>query len=237
MVEYVQALYVALLVGICGTAVVGLTRRNLPAVVNAAASLLAALLPVALEVAARTWAGTAVAVPPALSTWVAAAGFLHCVGMLGWYDSVQWWDHLTHTLSAALVAALLYAGLLTLDEHAAAFRLSAAALGALTVAFTLAVGVFWEFVELAAREVGERHDVPPVLEHYGLRDTLLDLAFDAVGALLVVALDARVFVAITDRAPDLVESLLVATAVIVFVGTIGIGVLLGALPGTGRERT
>jgi len=67
-------------------------------------------------------------------------------------------------------------------------------LAVLTVVLTLAAGVFWELIELIARDVGRRYDVEPVLVHYGRRDTTLDLVFDVVGALLVVGFDVRVFV-------------------------------------------
>ncbi|MFD1568126.1 hypothetical protein ACFSAU_11535, partial [Halolamina litorea] len=121
--------------------------------------------------------------------WVAVAGFLHSLGMLGRYESVWWWDHLTHTLSAALLAALLYASLLVVAPGVAVVG---------TVVVTLTLGVVWEIGELLAREVASRYDIEPVLVHYGRRDTALDLVFDAVGTVLVVALDLRLFVPIVE---------------------------------------
>lgn len=236
MTTLATVLFLAFLAGICGTLLVGLRVRNVPAVVNAAGSLAVALLAAGVEIAVGTVPGNGFAVASALSTWIAAAGFLHSVGMLGWYDSTWWWDHLTHTLSAAFVAALVYAGLHTLASHDPSFQLSTAAIAGLTVLFTAAVGVFWEFLELVVREIGERHDVEPVLEHYGLRDTVLDLVFDVVGAAVVVALDLRVFVPVTDGVPQLVESLLLGTTVVVLAGTVGMGLLLGVGRETGSDH-
>jgi hypothetical protein len=212
----------ALQLGILGALVEGARRRDVAATVNAAVALAVAFLPV-VAFRGATDSGTL------LFLWVAAAGLLHCLGMLGLYDSVWWWDHLTHTISAALVAAVLYAAVLVTGPHSAvAGRLSLSA-GSVAVPSTVAVGVFWELVELAAREVGERFDVEPVLVHYGLRDTLLDLAFNAVGALAVVLFDLRPFVSVLERNPAVVDAALLWSTVVVCVGSLllAVGVKLG----------
>jgi hypothetical protein len=82
------------------------------------------------------------------------------------------------------------------------------------------VGVFWELLELAARDVGERFDVEPVLVHYGWRDTVFDLGFDAVGAVVVVAVDLRLFVSILARIPTIVDAILLWSTVVVCVGSL-----------------
>ena len=170
------------------TLVVGVRRRNVAAAVNALVAFAVAVLPLVLGVTAG------LAVAPTLSLWLAAAGLLHAVGMLGPYDSVTWWDAVTHFISASFVAALIYAGVLVAVAEAAAA----------TLLLTLSVGLWWELLELVARELGEQFDVEPVLVHYGWRDTLVDLFVDVLGAVVVVAVDLRVFV-------PLVESVLVPT--------------------------
>jgi len=172
------------------TLVVGVRRRNVAAAVNALVAFAVAVLPFVLGVTAG------LAVAPTLSLWLAAAGLLHAVGMLGPYDSVPWWDAVTHFVSASFVAALIYAGVLVADAVAEA--------AAATLLLTLAVGLWWELLELVARELGEQFDVEPVLVHYGWRDTLVDLLVDVLGAVVVVAVDLRVFVPV-------VESVLVPT--------------------------
>jgi hypothetical protein len=179
---------VALQIGILVTLLEAGRRRNVAAAINAFVALSVALLPRALDHA------TAVAVGPTLPLWIAAAGLLHAVGMLGPYDDIWWWDHVTHFVSAALVAALVHAAVVAGSADTAPFGAVAAA----TVLFTLAAGVLWELGELIARELGERFDIDPVLVHYGWDDTALDLGFDLVGAAAVVALDLRVFVPLAE---------------------------------------
>ncbi|WP_435118430.1 hypothetical protein [Halolamina sp. C58] len=164
---------------------VGYRRGNTAAVVNTLGAACLTLVPPALA-----WAlGTGAAGFRTLTFWVAVAGFLHALGMLGRYESVGWWDHLTHTLSAALVAALLYAALLVVAPGNAVVG---------TLLGTFALGVLWEIGELIARDVAERYDIEPVLVHYGRRDTALDLVFDVVGAGLVLTLDLRSFLPVAE---------------------------------------
>lgn len=181
--------------GILAVLALAVRRGNVAAAVNALGAFVLAVLPTALA-----WLGRPVVLGPELPLWLAAAGLVHSVGMLGPYDSVWWWDHLTHTLSAALVAALVYAAALAVLP---AFGLSAdpGTVAGVTVALTVGAGLFWELLEILARTVGERYDVEPVLVHYGWRDTAADLVFDAVGAVLVVALDVRAFLGLAERLP------------------------------------
>ncbi|MCU4751375.1 hypothetical protein OB919_05165 [Halobacteria archaeon AArc-curdl1] len=226
MLVFYQVAYAVLLAGISATLLVGRKTDNFAAVVNGAASLALALSPIAVEFGLGVGMGVDVTFGQALPLWLALAGFLHMVGMLGWYDSVWWWDHLTHTVSAGLVAALVFAGLHTLVRHSPNVQLSAAYIAVFTLLFTLGIGVLWEFVELVAREVGERIGHPPVLHHYGLRDTALDLLFDCVGALLVIALDIRTFVPVTEQRPELVEPVLVALVIGIVGGSIVLALLV-----------
>ena len=114
--------------------------------------------------------------------------------MLGPYDTVARWDHLTHAVSAGFVAAVVYGGALV--------ALGPGAAAAATVLATLAVGIVWELLELVARAAGERLDVPPVLVVYGWRDTLVDLGVDGLAAVAVVLLDVRLFVGAFERLAD-----------------------------------
>lgn len=175
-------------------------ESNAPAMINAFVSFLLVLVPLLVDGIADVLYGIPLGLTPGLSLWIAVAGVAHSYGMLGPYDEIWWWDHLTHTLSAALIAALIYAGVLVSTDH-----LSISADGSLVWAvvllLTLLAGVFWELIELLARDVGRQFGVPPVLEHYGRRDTVLDLLFDVVGAVGVLALDVQLFVPMAEVAP------------------------------------
>ena len=205
--------------GVFALFLVAVRRRDAAAAVNALAALVLALLPVAVGVALPATAARSALIGPALPLWLSVAGLLHSVGMLGLYDSVRWWDHVTHTVSAALVAALCYAAVVALPD-AVGVAPGAGTAAVATTAFTFAVGVFWELIELVARDVGERFEVEPVLVHYGRRDTAVDLGFDVVGALLVVGADLRLFVPLVEGFPDASRAALVGAGWVVFAGSL-----------------
>ncbi|QLG48139.1 hypothetical protein [Natrinema halophilum] len=207
-------------------------RRDIAAAVNAVVSFAAVFLPLLVEVVAREATSATVSVGPELPLWIAVAGFLHSIGMLGPYDSIRWWDSLTHTVSAMLVAALVYAGLIVVARNTAAVGRSSGGVVVLTILIMVAVGVFWELIELVARDVGERYDVEPVLVHYGWRDTALDLVFDMVGTLLVVVLDLRLFVPLAAEYPNATRRLLTWSIAVILPGSL----LMALIVHVGRKR-
>ena len=95
--------------------------------------------------------------------------------------------------------------------------------------FVMAFGVFWEVIEFAlgeaARAVGNR----ALLTQYGLEDTMLDLVFDVVGAVLVVALDVRVFLGAAGRFPG-ASRLLILGGGAVLAGSVVAGLLVWVGP-------
>jgi hypothetical protein len=169
------------LLGILGT---GLLISNVSVIVNAALSLLVTAIPAVLE---RDYA---VQLDPAIVVWITLAVVLHSAGMVGLYDAVWWWDHLTHTFSGALVAAVGYAVASSLDQYADSVVLPPTFLWLFVFLVTVATGVVWETAEMAGREVARAGGFEPLLIVYGIDDTILDLVFDVVGA-AVVALLAR----------------------------------------------
>lgn len=209
--------------GILAVGVVGMRRQDFATVANAVGSVVVAVFPVAVEVVGPTVVGGGVTIGRALPLWIAAAGFVHSVGMLGPYDSIWWWDTLTHAVSGALVAALAYAGFVVLARHATVAALPPGSVAALTVSFILVAGVFWELIELVARDVGKRLDVEPVLVHYGVRDTAIDLLVDVLAAVAVVLVDLRVFVPIAEQSPDLTAWLVAGSGAILLVGSVALG--------------
>lgn len=174
----------------------GLRRRNVPAVVNGLVALGAALLPATLR------AVIDVPIVPELPLWIAAAGLVHAIGMLGFYDTVWWWDHLAHAISAALVTALTYAAVLTVAANPPIGPLGPSGVVLVTLGLMLAVAVLWELSEELARHVAERYEMGPLLVIYGPFDWLFDLAFNLVGAGLVLLMDLRLFVPMFEPYPD-----------------------------------
>ena len=199
-----------------GTLSWGVRRRDVAIVVNAAISLAAVAIPVGIDFTALYWAGVRLPIPLQVPLVVGGAGLLHMLGMIGWYDTVWWWDHVTHTVSAALIAAVVYAWLLVigLDSPSSVSVDPKIA----TVGFTLLAGVVWELVEWALRLLSERLGIERLLKHYGRLDTALDILFDTVGAVTVVAIDTRLFVPafvpISEYVRPLLFGLIVALTVV-----------------------
>ncbi|WP_267641234.1 hypothetical protein [Haloarchaeobius amylolyticus] len=166
-------------VGLVGVFVVGMTIRNVSVVLNALLALGVTFLPAVLERDLR------IELDPRFSVYLGFAVFLHAVGMFQFYDEVWWWDHLTHTLSASIVAVVGYATVWAIDSHSDRLYLPRPFVMVFVLAFTLAMGVFWEVLEFVGRELAIALDLDPVLVLYGLDDTMLDLVFNLAGALVV----------------------------------------------------
>lgn len=176
----------------------GLWTRNASVIINALLAFGVTLLPAVLE---RDYQLT---MAPEVTVWIAGTVLLHAVGMLGPYGAVWWWDHVTHTLSAAVVASVGYAGVRAVDLHSDAIYLPPRFLAVFVLLGTLALGVFWEVIEFLGRAVAESFGFGPILFQYGLEDTLLDLVFDAVGAAVAALFGTQALSGFTD---DLVERL------------------------------
>jgi hypothetical protein len=167
-----------------GLLFVGLERRNVGVVVNTAVALGVTQVPPLLE---RDYG---VPMDPALVLWVTGAAFLHALGTVGipgtggtFYTDLWWWDHLTHSLSASVVAAAGYATVRAVEEHSEAVDFPGRFVFVFVLLFVMAFGVAWEVLEFGLGAVAGATGVS-VLTQYGLEDTMLDLTFDLVGGLV-----------------------------------------------------
>jgi hypothetical protein len=186
-------------VAIGGILLAGAVVRNLSVVVNAAFALAATFLPAVLardlDLHLDSW----------LVLVLTVALFCHSLGMLGLYDGVWWYDHATHTLSAMLVAGVGYTTVRALDRHSDAVHVPPRFLTVFVVLFTLAAGVLWEVLEFGARELAEALGFDPVLVQYGLEDSLVDLVFDTLGALVVALFGSAWVESLVDRVTQWLE--------------------------------
>jgi len=173
---------------------VGVATLNLGVVINALFALGVTYLPALLR---RDWN---LRLSPRLTLLVTLSVLLHTLGMVGLYEQIQWYDHLTHTFSAMLVASVGYAATRAIDLHSDAVSFPARFLSVFLLLFTIALGVFWEVIEFAARLAADALGIQSVLVQYGLGDTILDLVFDSVGALLVALFG-------TERLSNLVDDI------------------------------
>jgi len=175
--QLVRAMQVVLV----GILAYGVWARRLPLLVNAGVALAITFLPAVLE---RDYG---IPIEPGLALWLTSAVFFHAIGSAGLYTLIPSWDTLTHTLSATVVAAAGYTTLRAIHIHADSVHLPPWAMFSLTVVFVLAMGVVWEilefFVDRSARLLG----LDTVPAQHGIDDTIVDLVFDGVGAVLVAA--------------------------------------------------
>ncbi|GAB3670520.1 hypothetical protein [Halopiger thermotolerans] len=149
----------------------GIRRRDPGAVVNAIVAAMGTYLPDLVE---RAYG---VELRPWQRAYVQSAMITHAVGMLGPYDDVWWWDHLTHAHSSSILGGAVFA----------ISRRRGRDPGPRVVAAVVCLGLLWELVEYAVHAAGDRLGIDPVLVSYGKKDTALDVVFDLVGAALVLA--------------------------------------------------
>jgi hypothetical protein len=170
-----------------GMFVVGLQRGSTGILVNTGVAIAVTQLVPLLE------RDIGVQMDAGLVLWVTSAVFLHALGTVGipgtgltsFYRQVWWWDHVTHALSASVVAAAGYATARAYDLHSEDISLPPRFMFVFILLVTLAFGVFWEVVEFTLAEAAGVLGSGTVLTQYGLEDTLLDLVFDTVGAVVV----------------------------------------------------
>jgi len=74
-------------------------------------------------------------------------GILHTLGSAWFYAEIVWWDHLTHALSATLVAGAGYTALRGVDLHSDAIRIPTRFAFVFIFVVVLAFGVVWELFE------------------------------------------------------------------------------------------
>jgi uncharacterized membrane protein YecN with MAPEG domain len=173
-------------IGLVGMLLIGLVQGNTGIIVNTGVALVAARLPGILE---RDYG---IPMDAGLTLWITAAVFLHAFGtvdlpgsLLSPYQSLWWYDHLTHGLSASVVAAVGYATTRALDVHSTAVSFPPKFTVLFIFLFVLAFGVLWEVIEFAIGGVAGVLGFGSVLTQYGLGDTMLDLIFDTAGAAVV----------------------------------------------------
>ena len=180
-----QVTYVleVLLVGIFA---IGVLTGSTGVIVNTGVGLLVTQLPALLE---RDYG---IALDPALTLWITTAVFLHAVGVIGlpwadanFYKSVWWWDHLTHALSSSIVAAIGYTTVRALDRHSEEIYVPDRFMFVFILMFVLAFGVAWEVLEFTITLVAAATGNATILTQFGLGDTMLDLVFDTIGAIVV----------------------------------------------------
>ncbi|WP_049922394.1 hypothetical protein [Halopiger djelfimassiliensis] len=122
---------------------------------------------------------------PELVLWITGAVFLHALGSAGLYDLLGQWDSLTHTVSASIVAATGYAAVRAIDLHTDEIYLPPKMLIVFILLFVVAFGVIWELMEFGLGLLAHRFGSEALLAQRGIGDTIGDLFYDLVGAVVV----------------------------------------------------
>jgi hypothetical protein len=172
---------------------VGIAARDPRVAVNAALALVGTFVPAILARDLRVRLG------PIATIWITGALCLHVLGMVGAYEAIRWWDHLTHFVSASLVAAIAYTVVTAVDRQVEDLYLPAWAMSVLLLLWTVGLGVLWEVMEFVGRGIAREIGREPILVQYGLDDTMLDLAFNGLGGLVIAVVGPDRLDAATSR--------------------------------------
>ncbi|WP_049920157.1 hypothetical protein [Halobiforma nitratireducens] len=157
----------------------GLSVRDLPTIANAGVALAITFVPAILE---REYD---LPMDAGLVLWITTAVFLHALGSAGLYDAIDPWDHLTHALSASVVAAAGYAIFRAVHVHTDRVYIPPKVMAVFILVFVFAAGVVWEILEFVIDQSAIVIGLDAVLAQYGIDDTIVDLMFNAVGAVVV----------------------------------------------------
>jgi uncharacterized membrane protein YjdF len=130
---------------------------------------------------------------PGLVLWITAAVVLHSVGALGPYSWFSWYDNITHTVSAMLIAGFGYATFRGFERHSDELDVPPKFQGVFIVVFVLAVSVVWELLEFASGMVPAIFGIEAPLVVHGVDDIVSDMVFNTLGAVLVAIGGARYF--------------------------------------------
>lgn len=125
---------------------------------------------------------------PFLSLWITSAVFFHALGSFGFYGSVWWWDHLTHALSASIVAAIGYTFIRSIDIHTEKIYLPQKFMFIFILLTIMAFGVVWELFEYGLDIIADTYQVSMPLAQHGLTDTMKDMMFNTIGATITATL-------------------------------------------------
>ena len=169
----------ALQLGIVATIGVGLLELDLAIVLTGVFSLGVTFIPAILQ------RDPHVSMDVGLVLWISTTVFLHTLGTAFLYGESFWWHNVTHTVSGSLVAAIGYGTFRGIDEYTSAVRFPSRFMFVLILLFVVSVGVLWEIMEFATDGFMLALGADPVLAQHGLDDTMTDMLFNTLGAIVV----------------------------------------------------
>ena len=164
---------------LCGLVAYGAIAGEPKAIVNGGITLLITFIPAVLE---RNYD---LPLDPWLGLWITTAVFLHTLGSAGLYTRVFFWDNITHAMSASLIAAAGYTAARAVDIHSDEIYVPRRFVFVYIFVIVLSFGVVWELFEFGLDVAADATGLEMPLAQHGLDDTVRDVMFNSLGALVV----------------------------------------------------
>jgi uncharacterized membrane protein YjdF len=164
-----------------GLMVYGVVAGEPKAIINGGVTLLITFVPAVLE---RNYD---LPLDPWLALWITTAVFLHTLGSAGLYGRIFFWDNITHAMSASLIAAAGYTVARAVDIHSDDIHIPRRVAFVYIFVIVLSFGVVWELFEFGLDIAADATGLEMPLAQHGLDDTVRDMMFNSLGALLVAA--------------------------------------------------
>lgn len=162
-----------------GIVISGLVFQQPKAITNGSIALLVTFIPALLE---RDYN---LILNPWLGLWITTAVFLHSLGSAGLYGQIGWWDHVTHATSASLVGGIGYTVARAVDVHHEEIYIPNRFAFVFILIMVLAFGVLWEMFEYGLDVIAATTNVTMPLAQHGMDDTVRDLMFNSLGAIVI----------------------------------------------------
>lgn len=166
-------------VALLGLFIYGLATFQLGMAANGGFALAVTLLPALLR---REYGYS---MDAGIVLWITIAIFLHSAGSLGLYGRFAWYDEVTHTISATIIAGIGYAVLRAFECHSEEIDVPSDFRAVFIIVFVLAFGVIWELFEFASVWLSRVIGVQSPVTVYGIDDIVTDMIFNTVGAVVV----------------------------------------------------
>jgi len=164
---------------LAGIVVYGVVEGEPKAISNGSMGLLITFVPALLE---RKYDFP---LDPWLGLWITLAVSLHTMGSAGLYQQLDWWDHITHAMSASLIAAIGYTFARAVDLHSDDIQIPKQFAFVFILLVVMSFGVIWELFEFGLDIVADTTGVSMPLAQHGLDDTVRDMMFNTLGAIVV----------------------------------------------------
>ena len=166
-------------VSLLGLTVYGLATFQWATAANSGFALAVTVLPALLR---REYG---YAMDPGLVLWITVAMVLNAIGFMGIYSRYAWYDEITHTVSATLIAGFGYAAFRAFEEHSYEIDVPSTFRSVFIVVFVLAAAVFWEILEFGSELFAGFIGISAPLVVFGIFDIVTDMIFNIVGAVVV----------------------------------------------------